>query len=114
VAEQSIWPQYWAVHFLDEMDTLIVSTALHERIPLHRPDGVAKRILLGSKTRPGEWTDLLERASISVAATCWRIPSSRRQRPQITLFVVPSLSLDAALPGHPFRQSASIRATGHS
>jgi LysR family transcriptional regulator, glycine cleavage system transcriptional activator len=66
VAEQSIWPQYRAVHFLDEMDTLIVSTALHERIPLHRPDDVAKHILLGSETRPGEWTDWLERAGLSV------------------------------------------------
>jgi DNA-binding transcriptional LysR family regulator len=62
VAERSLWPQYRAVHFLDEADTLIVSPALYERTPLNQPSDVAKHVLLGSETRPGDWTDWLERA----------------------------------------------------
>jgi LysR family transcriptional regulator, glycine cleavage system transcriptional activator len=65
VAEPSMWPQYRAIHFLDEVDTLIVSPSLHARIPLHEPSDIAKHVLLGSETRPGDWTDWLERADLS-------------------------------------------------
>jgi LysR family transcriptional regulator, glycine cleavage system transcriptional activator len=68
VAEQSLGPQHWAVHFLDETDTLIVSPGLYERAPLHQPTGVAKHVLLGSETRPGDWTDWMERAGLSLGA----------------------------------------------
>ena len=68
VAEQSLWPQYRAVHFLDEADTLIVSPALYDRAPLHQPADIAKQVLLGSETRPGDWTDWLERAGLSLRA----------------------------------------------
>jgi LysR family transcriptional regulator, glycine cleavage system transcriptional activator len=67
VAEQSIWPQYRAVHFLNEADTLIVSPALHARVPLHQPADVVKHVLLGSETRPGDWTDWMERAGLSLS-----------------------------------------------
>jgi DNA-binding transcriptional LysR family regulator len=66
LAEESMWPQYRAVHFLDEADTLIVSPALYERAPLHQPADVAKHVLLGSETRLGDWTDWLERAGLSL------------------------------------------------
>jgi LysR family transcriptional regulator, glycine cleavage system transcriptional activator len=62
IADQSAWPQYRAVRFLDEADTLIISPALHERMPLHHPSDVAKHILIASETRPGDWSDWLERA----------------------------------------------------
>ena len=65
LAEPAVWPQYRAVRFLDESDTLIVSPALYERAPLHRPAEVAKHVLLGSETRPGDWTDWLERAQLA-------------------------------------------------
>jgi LysR family glycine cleavage system transcriptional activator len=65
VAEPTMWPQYRAVHFLDERDTLIVSPALHKRSPLRRPKDVAKHVLLGSETRPGDWTDWLEIARVA-------------------------------------------------
>lgn len=65
LAEPAMWPQYRAVHFLDERDTLIISPRLHERIPLRRPADVAKHVLLASETRPGEWTDWLERAKVA-------------------------------------------------
>jgi len=66
VAEQSIWPQYRAVHFLSEMDTLIVSPSLYERYPLRQPADVAQHVLLGSETRPGDWSDWLERADLAL------------------------------------------------
>jgi LysR family transcriptional regulator, glycine cleavage system transcriptional activator len=66
VAEQSMWPQYRAVHFLDEVDTLIVSPTLYEHAPLREPADVARHILLGSETRPGDWADWLERAGLFV------------------------------------------------
>jgi DNA-binding transcriptional LysR family regulator len=68
VAEQSMWPQYRAVHFLDEADTLIVSPALYELAPFDQPADVAQHILLGSETRPGDWTDWLERAGAALRA----------------------------------------------
>ena len=65
LAEPAMWPQYRAIPFLDESDTLIVSSALHERSPLHQPTDVAKHVLLSSETRPGDWTDWLERAKVA-------------------------------------------------
>jgi DNA-binding transcriptional LysR family regulator len=63
-AEPSAWPQYRVAPFLTEADTLIVSPALFERAPLHRPDDIASHVLLGSETRPGDWADWLERAGL--------------------------------------------------
>jgi LysR family transcriptional regulator, glycine cleavage system transcriptional activator len=63
-AEHDAWPQYQAVPFLDEADTLIVSPALFEREPLHQPADIANHILLGSETRPGDWADWLEHAGL--------------------------------------------------
>jgi hypothetical protein len=53
------WPQYEAVPFLSEADALIVSPALFERAPLHQSADIANHVLLGSETRPGDWTDWL-------------------------------------------------------
>ncbi|WP_045835107.1 LysR substrate-binding domain-containing protein [Hyphomicrobium sp. 99] len=64
VAEQSVWPQYRAVHFLQEADTLIASPALLERSPLRQPADIANHILLGSETRPGDWADWLDHAGL--------------------------------------------------
>jgi DNA-binding transcriptional LysR family regulator len=63
-AERGSWPQYQAVPFLDEADTLIVSPASFEAAPLREPADIANHILLGSETRPGDWTDWLERAGL--------------------------------------------------
>jgi LysR family glycine cleavage system transcriptional activator len=63
-AERDSWPQYQAVPFLDEADTLIISPALFEAAPLLRPADIANHILLGSETRPGDWADWLERAGL--------------------------------------------------
>jgi len=65
LAEQSIWPQYQAVPFMDEVDTLIASPALLERSPLQTPADIANHVLLSSETRPGDWTDWLDRAGLS-------------------------------------------------
>ena len=63
-AEQCAWPQFRAVPFLREADTLIVSPALFVRAPLRTPLDVADHVLLGSETRSGDWTDWLERAGV--------------------------------------------------
>jgi LysR family glycine cleavage system transcriptional activator len=63
-AEPSAWPQYRVSPFLTDADTLIVSPALFERAPLHRPADIASHVLLGSETRPGDWADWLERAGL--------------------------------------------------
>jgi len=65
VAEPTMWPQYRAVHFLIERDTLVVSPALFKRAPLRRPADVARHLLLSSETRPGDWTEWLERARVA-------------------------------------------------
>jgi LysR family glycine cleavage system transcriptional activator len=62
VAEQSVWPQHRVVRFLDETDTLIVSPGL--RKGLRRPKDVLKHVLLGTETRPGDWTDWLAHAGL--------------------------------------------------
>jgi LysR family transcriptional regulator, glycine cleavage system transcriptional activator len=66
-AEQDAWPQHKAVTFLDEADTLIMSPVLFERQPVRRLDDIAGHVLLSSETRPGDWTDWLDRAGLHVA-----------------------------------------------
>jgi LysR family transcriptional regulator, glycine cleavage system transcriptional activator len=63
-AEREAWPQHRAAPFLDEADTLVLSPALFERRPLLRPGDIADHVLLASETRPGDWTDWLERAGL--------------------------------------------------
>jgi DNA-binding transcriptional LysR family regulator len=60
--ERDAWPQHRPTAFLSERDTLIISPGLFERAPLHHPVDIAKHVLLGTETRPGDWTDWLERA----------------------------------------------------
>jgi DNA-binding transcriptional LysR family regulator len=52
------------VPFLTEADTLIASPALLARLPLKTPADIDRHILLGSETRPGDWTDWLEQAGL--------------------------------------------------
>ena len=68
VAERDSWPQYRAVPFLAEADTLIISPALFERHPVRRPADLAGHVLLATETRPGDWTDWLDRAGVRPAA----------------------------------------------
>jgi LysR family glycine cleavage system transcriptional activator len=63
-ADPGAWPQYQAVSFLPEADTLIVSPTLFERAPLHQPADIANPVLLGSETRPGDWANWLEHAGL--------------------------------------------------
>jgi LysR family glycine cleavage system transcriptional activator len=65
LAEQTAWPQYRAAHFLDEADTLIVGPELYDRAPLRQLSDVHEHILLATETRPGDWTDWLQRAGLS-------------------------------------------------
>ncbi|MDR3460928.1 MAG: LysR substrate-binding domain-containing protein [Beijerinckiaceae bacterium] len=67
-ADPGAWPQHRAVSFLGEADTLIVSPALFERRPLQGPDDIANHVLLSTETRPGDWTDWLDRAGLRLAA----------------------------------------------
>jgi LysR family transcriptional regulator, glycine cleavage system transcriptional activator len=72
-AERDTWPQYRAVTFLEEADTLIMSPALFERRPVRRLDDIASHVLLSTETRPGDWTDWLDRAGLRPA------PEQRRR-----------------------------------
>jgi LysR family glycine cleavage system transcriptional activator len=72
-ADQDAWPQHRAVPFLAEADTLIISPALFERRPVRRPADLAGHVLLTSETRPGDWTDWLDRAGLQPA------PDQRRR-----------------------------------
>ena len=63
-AERGVWPQYRAVPFLGEADTVIVSPAFFARAPLRSPGDVADHVLLCSETRSGDWSDWLERAGL--------------------------------------------------
>jgi LysR family glycine cleavage system transcriptional activator len=67
-AGQDAWPQHRAVPFLDEADTLIVSPALFKRRPLRKLDDIKRHVLLSTETRPGDWTEWLDRAGLSPAA----------------------------------------------
>jgi DNA-binding transcriptional LysR family regulator len=68
LADPSFWPQHRVVPFLDEADTVIVAPSLLERIPLQQPADLANHMLLSSETRPGDWTDWMERAGLSQRA----------------------------------------------
>ena len=57
--------QFRAVPFLEERDTLIVSPALQDRLPLREPADIARHMLLSSETRPGDWNAWLERAGLA-------------------------------------------------
>jgi LysR family transcriptional regulator, glycine cleavage system transcriptional activator len=73
-AEQDAWPQHRAVSFLEEADTLIMSPALFERQPVRQLNDIASHVLLSTETRPGDWTDWLERAGLLHAAEQrWRV-----------------------------------------
>jgi LysR family transcriptional regulator, glycine cleavage system transcriptional activator len=63
-AEHGAWPQYRAIPFLPEADTLIVSPALFDRTPLDHLTDIASHVLLASETRPGDWADWLDRAGL--------------------------------------------------
>jgi len=65
VAERSAWPQYQVTHLLDEMETLIASPASLAQRPLHRPADIEQHVLLGSETRPGDWSNWFEHAGLS-------------------------------------------------
>jgi LysR family glycine cleavage system transcriptional activator len=67
-AEPDAWPQYRAVAFLDEADTLIMSPTLHEHRPVRTLDDIASHVLLSTETRPGDWTDWLDRAGLRPSA----------------------------------------------
>jgi LysR family glycine cleavage system transcriptional activator len=63
-ADRDAWPQHRAVTFLEEADTLIMSPALFARHPVRKPEDIANHVLLSTQTRPGDWSDWLERASL--------------------------------------------------
>jgi LysR family transcriptional regulator, glycine cleavage system transcriptional activator len=67
------WPQYRAVDFLDETDTLIMSPSLYKRSPVQRLGDLADHVLLSTETRPGDWTDWLENAGFQL------LPQQRRR-----------------------------------
>jgi DNA-binding transcriptional LysR family regulator len=67
-SEQDSWPQHRAVPFLAETDTLIISPALFERRPIRRLADLSDHVLLATETRPGDWTDWLDRAGSEQAA----------------------------------------------
>jgi LysR family transcriptional regulator, glycine cleavage system transcriptional activator len=63
-AARGAWPQHHPTPFLSESDTLIISPGLFERAPLRHPGDIVSHVLLGSETRPGDWTDWLECAGL--------------------------------------------------
>ena len=67
-AQQDSWPQHRAVAFLEEVDTLIMSPRLFERQPIGRLEDIATHVLLSTETRPGDWTDWLDKAGLQPAA----------------------------------------------
>jgi LysR family transcriptional regulator, glycine cleavage system transcriptional activator len=64
-AKHNAWPQHNASHFLDEVDTLIMSPTLFAQRPIREAAEVADHLLLASETRPGDWTDWLDVAGLS-------------------------------------------------
>jgi LysR family transcriptional regulator, glycine cleavage system transcriptional activator len=67
-AERDAWPQHRAVAFLDETDTLIMSPGLFARSPVRKLEDIASHVLLSTETRPGDWTDWLDRAGLTLGA----------------------------------------------
>jgi DNA-binding transcriptional LysR family regulator len=64
-AKDNAWPQYRAKHILDDVDTLVMSTDLFARRPIHKPADIAGHVLLATETRPGDWSDWMEAAGLS-------------------------------------------------
>lgn len=56
------WPQHRAVPFLTEADTLVASPALLKDRPLATLGDLEGHVLLGTETRPGDWSDWLAAA----------------------------------------------------
>jgi len=71
-AEPALWPQFHATSVLTETDTLIVSPGLQEQRPLREPNDVCGHVLLATETRPGDWTDWLNRAGVRLDAASHR------------------------------------------
>ena len=67
-AEQDAWPQHRAEPFLDEADTLIMSPALFDRLPVRQLADLAGHVMLVTETRPGDWTDWLDHAGLQPVA----------------------------------------------
>ncbi|CAO4137011.1 LysR substrate-binding domain-containing protein [Methylorubrum extorquens] len=60
------WPQHRAVPFLTETDTLVASAALLRDKPLATLRDLDGHILLGTETRPGDWSDWLTVAAVTL------------------------------------------------
>ncbi|AWI88933.1 LysR family transcriptional regulator [Methylobacterium sp. DM1] len=60
------WPQHRAVPFLTEADTLVASPALLRNRPLATPGDLESHVLLGTETRPGDWSDWLAAAGVAL------------------------------------------------
>ena len=60
------WPQHRAVPFLTETDTLVASPALLRDRPLETLRDLEGHVLLGTETRPGDWTDWLAAAGVTL------------------------------------------------
>ncbi|MBD8908037.1 LysR substrate-binding domain-containing protein [Methylorubrum zatmanii] len=60
------WPQFRAVPFLAEADTLVASPALLRDKPLPALGDLAGHVLLATETRPGDWSDWLARADVTL------------------------------------------------
>ncbi|WP_238232211.1 LysR substrate-binding domain-containing protein [Methylobacterium thuringiense] len=56
------WPQFRAVPFLTETDTLVASPALLARTPLASPADLSRHVLLATETRPNDWSEWLAAA----------------------------------------------------
>ncbi len=60
------WPQHRAVPFLTEADTLVASPALLWNKPLATLRDLGGHVLLGTETRPGDWSDWLAAAGVAL------------------------------------------------
>jgi LysR family glycine cleavage system transcriptional activator len=60
------WPQHRAVPFLTEADTLVASPALLQDRPLTTLGDLEGHVLLGTETRPGDWSDWLAAAGAAL------------------------------------------------
>ncbi|GAA0260319.1 Glycine cleavage system transcriptional activator [Methylorubrum aminovorans] len=60
------WPQHRAVPFLTEADTLVASPALLRNRPLATLGDLESHVLLGTETRPGDWSDWLAAAGVAL------------------------------------------------
>ncbi|GEP01450.1 LysR substrate-binding domain-containing protein [Methylobacterium haplocladii] len=67
------WPQFRAVPFLTETDTLVVSPTLVATAPLASPIDLSRHVLLATETRPNDWSEWL------AAAGAPRMAGARRR-----------------------------------